>query len=84
MKIGNKLTQEEFNDFKKDYKKYTFGADYYVFNDDLRFERKVDSDILYWELVSTHESRVKDRETGHPNIHRPEQRKFKRYYEGKS
>lgn len=85
MKIGDKLTQEEFDKFKEEHKKYSFGYTWFLFNNDLRFERLEERDgTVMWELVSTLKSRVENQDTGHANIHRPEQRKYKRYYEGKS
>lgn len=85
MKIGDKLTQKEFDEFKKQYKAYNFGYTWFEFNKDLRFERLEERDgTVMWELVSTMESRIKSQDTGHANIHRPEQRNYKRYYEGKS
>lgn len=84
MNIGDRLTQEEFDEFKKKYKKYDFGYTWFIFDRDFRFDRLEESGKVYWELTSTHKSRIEAQETGHANIHRPEQRKYKRYYEGKS
>lgn len=84
MEIGTKLTQEEFDEFKKKNKSYTFGYTYFIFNKDLRFERSEEGDKIYWTLTSTLEDRIKNQDTGYANIHRPEQKKYKRYYEGKS
>ena len=81
MKIGDKLTQEEFDVLRKKAKSTRFGGDYYILDDDTRFEKRIDSDILYWELVSTLEQRIKDQDTGHPTIHRKESKYFKSYYD---
>jgi len=78
MQIGDKITQEEFDKLRKDYKECRFGGSYYILDNDLRFDKTEDGML---ELTSTFEQRVKDQETGHPTIHRKESKYFKSYYD---
>lgn len=83
MEIGDKFTQGEFDHVKKGYKKYSFGGDYYIFDDDLRFEKYTDdTGETMWMLVSTFDSRVANQDNG-PKIHRKESKKFKSYYDNR-
>mgnify|MGYP000312103287 CR=1 FL=1 len=84
MKIGDKFTNEQFQEVKKQYRVRSFGVDWWLLNKDLRFEKSVDSDIIVWELVSTFDSRVADQDNGHANVHRKEQKYTKSYYETKN
>jgi hypothetical protein len=84
MTIGDKFTQKEFDELVSKATKKTFGVGYYVLDEDLRFEVSKEEGDTVWTLVSTLKSRIEDQDTGHANVHRPEQRNFKRYYEGKS
>lgn len=77
MQIGDKITQEEFDTLKKEYKSCRIGIGYYILDNDLEFKRTED-DML--ELTSTFESRKNDQGVG-PKIHRKESRMFKSYYD---
>lgn len=86
MEIGDKFTDEEFQEIKKQYKTRSFGYTWFLLNKDLRFERfeEPKTGAVMWELVSTFESRVKDQDTGHAMIHRKEQKYTSRYYDTKN
>lgn len=84
MKLDCLITKDEFEELRKKSVKTTIGIGYYVLDDDLKFVVERIDNKDWYRLESSYKSRVADSETNHANIHRPEQRKYKRYYEGKS
>jgi hypothetical protein len=81
MEVGDKMTNKAFKKFKDTFYEESFDGVRRTLGNDLVFEPTEDG--KYWVLVSTRESRISGQDNG-PAAHRPEQRNFKRYYEGKS
>lgn len=81
MEIGDKFTKEEVLKIGKKYYSRV-GSDfqgYYVFNDDLRFEKNEEGE---WVFVSSLKHRIENQDSS-PKIHRDESKKFKSYYDNR-
>ena len=81
MEVGDKLTNKAFAKFKDTFYEESFDGVRRTLGKDLIFEPTEDN--KHWVLVSTLATRMAGQDVG-PAAHRPEQRMYKRYYDGKS